>query len=148
MKYLCFVIAMMVFSAGAFAQGDTLVVKLKSGTVEKIAVSNIKTIKFENVTSVDENNNFSNDAKNFPNPFSEGTTIEFEIETSGNVEVIIYDNNGNQLRTLNCENCHAGRNQLNWDTKNQKGETVPSGVYYYEIRTNKKTFAKQMLKVR
>ncbi len=149
MKPIIILLFLFAVGYGATAQSDTLQIKLKNGDIEKIAVTDIKLIKFENVPSgIEENWNIQAGAKNFPNPFSEGTTIEFEMENPGTVEVIIYDNGGNLIQTLTCENCPPGKNQWNWDTRNKKGETVPSGIYYYEIRTDKKTFAKQMLKVR
>ena len=73
------------FAAGinSYAQSDTLLIKLKNGTVEKIAVSQIKKIQFENVTSAVEDaasNNSLQVKGNYPNPFEENTNIEFEIK--------------------------------------------------------------------
>ena len=64
------------------AQSDTLVINLKNGNTEKIAVSQIQKIQFENVTSVKEPQTVNSNLQlsgNYPNPFAEQTNIEFEI---------------------------------------------------------------------
>ena len=139
---------LLLLSYQCYAQTDLLIVRLKSGVTDTLKVSEINSIKFENVTAVSEAKTAFTDPKNFPNPFSESTTIEFELARSGDVEILIYDNTGNVIRKLNCSDCQAGINTLNWDTKNQKGDAVPSGIYYYEIRQSNNIFLKQMIKVR
>ena len=152
MKYIFSIFLLfLAYSYQVIAQDDILLINLKNGPTDTIPVSQIQKIQFENITTVKDKPTGTSHLSvegNYPNPFSEGTTIEFAIESGGTVEVIIYDNSGTLIQTLTCENCTAGKNQVNWDTRNQKGEPVPSGVYYYEIRTNKKTITKQMLKVR
>lgn len=130
-----------------YSQGDTLLINLKNGTTEKIALKEIQKIIFVNATFIEESKPVQAEVKNFPNPFSGVTTIAFETEIPGTVEVKIYDFTGNLVRKLICENCPAGENQLMWDTKNQFGETVPVGVYFYEIRANKRYTTRQMIKV-
>jgi hypothetical protein len=148
MKLFYLMFAFVVSSAGAFSQGDSLVIKLKSGGVEKIAISNIQSAKFENITSVEQKNELSSNSINFPNPFSDATTIVFDLEFPENVDILIYDNEGILVRNIKCENCSSGKNQINWDTKNNLGKPVPTGVYYYEIRTKNHTFSKQIIKVK
>ena len=93
MKFLCAIIILFLcLSFESNAQGDTLVINLKNNRVEKILISQIQKIQFENVTAVEEQSKLSNSlavAGNYPNPFAEQTNIEFEIGSSGNVEVII-----------------------------------------------------------
>ena len=148
MKLLYLLIAFVVLSIGTYAKGDSLVIKLKSGEVEKIAISNIRSAKFENITSVESNNEISSNSINFPNPFSEGTIIEFDLEFPQAVDVLIYDNSGIIVRNIKFENCSSGKNQINWDAKNNLGKAVPTGVYYYEIRTKNNTYSKQIIKVK
>lgn len=135
----------------AGAQTDTLLINLKNGSTEKIAVTDIQKIVFENVTGVEDLPEQSNNLTlkgNFPNPFSEGTTIEFEIERPGAVEIVIYDNAGEKIRKLTCTDCHAGSNQLQWDCRNEKGTRVQSGAYFYEVRFGGEVLSKKMLIVR
>ena len=96
--------------SNSFAQTDTLVITLKNKTVEKIAISQIQKMQFENVTAVDDQSKQSSGLSlngNYPNPFGEQTSIEFEIENSGSVEIFIFDNSGKQIQKLQCNNCQS-----------------------------------------
>lgn len=151
---LCFVVIMLyIFFNGidSKAQGDTLIIKLKNNQIEKIAVSQIQKIQFENVTSVEEQSNHSNELNikgNYPNPFVDRTSIEFEIALPGNVEIIIYDNSGNQIQKLECSNCQSGKNTLDWNCRDEKNNRVVSGTYYYEVRFNNKIQSQKMILVK
>lgn len=119
------------------SQSDSLVINLKNGQVEKVAISQISTILFENVTTVEElisNSKGLIIKGNYPNPFTEQTSIEFEIASAGNIEISIYDNSGKLIRTLKCENCHSGKNNLQWNSLDNNNNKVQNGVYYYEVR--------------
>ncbi|MBI5326285.1 MAG: T9SS type A sorting domain-containing protein [Ignavibacteriae bacterium] len=148
MKFL--LIALIIFFVPFFqskAQSDTLVITLKDSTV-KIAVSQIQKIIFNNDTIVGVPNNNSNNFSvkgNYPNPFNEQTNIEFEIQKPGNVYIIIYDNNGVQIQKLECLNCQAGRNILQWDCLDKNNKRVSNGVYYYEVHFGIEVQAKKML---
>ena len=129
------------------AQSDTLVITLKDSTV-KIAVSEIQKIVFNNDTIVgvrSEVTNIFSIKGNFPNPFSEQTNIEFEITTPGNVTVFIYHNKGTQIQKLECFNCQAGKNILQWNSLDKNGNRVQSGVYFYEVHFGDEVQAKKML---
>ena len=149
MKFRLILIAIgFAVSANCYAQSDTLLIKLKNGTVEKIAVSQIKKVQFENVTSAVEDaasNNSLQVKGNYPNPFEEKTNIEFEIESAGEVLIIIYDSKGNQIQTLECNNCQAGKNTLQWNGIDKAGNKASSGVYYYEVRYGKASQARKMI---
>ena len=144
-------ILMVLLGIKCSAQSDSLIIKLKNNQTEKIAVSQIQKIQFENVTAVDEQTKFSNSLtvrENYPNPFKEQTNIEFEIASTGNAEVIIYDNSSNQIQKLVCENCQAGKNTLLWNCTDMKNNRVNSGVYYYEVRFNNEIQSKKMILIK
>ena len=149
MKFRLILIAIgFAVSANCYAQSDTLLIKLKNGTVEKIAVSQIKKVQFENVTSAVEDaasNNSLQVKGNHPNPFEEKTNIEFEIESAGEVQITIYDSKGNQIQTLECNDCQAGKNTLQWNGIDKAGNKALSGVYYYEVRYGKEVLSKKMI---
>ena len=152
MKFRLILIAIgFAVSANCYAQSDTLLIKLKNGTVEKIAVSQIKKVQFENVTSAVEDaasNNSLQVKGNYPNPFEEKTNIEFEIESAGEVLIIIYDSKGNQIQTLECNDCQAGKNTLQWKGIDKAGNKALSGVYYYEVRYGKEVLSKKMIVIK
>ncbi|MEI6089296.1 MAG: T9SS type A sorting domain-containing protein [bacterium] len=152
MKFLLTaIIVLFAYSYCLDAQTDTLVIKLKNNQIDKIAVSKIRTIKFENVTSVNEstkNDSGLSVAGNYPNPFQEQTNIEFEIASIGDVTVIIYDNSGKQIQKLECNNCQIGKNTLPWNCFDKNNNRVESGVYYYEVRFNSEVQSKKMILVK
>jgi len=72
-------------------------------------------------------------SENYPNPFNPTTTIEFAIPVAGNVELVIYNINGQKVRTLVNETKDAGFYKVMWDGRNEIDETVSSGIYLYRL---------------
>jgi hypothetical protein len=72
-------------------------------------------------------------AQNYPNPFNPSTLIRFGLVERGNVQVQIYNHLGQVVRTLAEEEFAAGWHELSWDGRNQSGEAVASGVYFYRL---------------
>jgi len=70
-----------------------------------------------------------------PNPLSGSTTIAFSLASPGEAEVVIYDVNGKQLRTLAGSTMAAGEHRLTWDGTDQAGHRLASGVYWVQVRT-------------
>jgi hypothetical protein len=138
-------------SLNILAQSDTLIVRLKNGQTEKIAINQIQKIQFENILAVRESSSTNSKlsiAGNYPNPFSEKTSLEFEIANSGSIEIIIYDNSGKIIQTLKCENCQAGKSALQWDCMDLNNNRVQSGVYYYEVRFGSDVQSRRMILIR
>lgn len=131
------------------AESDTLVIKQKNNKIEKIALSQIKKIKFESLSNVEDEitNRFSylKIKDNYPNPFAEQTSIEFEISSAGTVVLFIYDNKGIIKRRIVCENCNKGINIINWNCTDDNGNYLQNGIYYYEIHYGKFIQTKKML---
>lgn len=79
--------------------------------------------------------------QNYPNPFNPETWIPYQLSEAANVIVHIYDSIGRLVRALNIGQQPAGiyvskERAAYWDGKNEMGETVASGVYYYSIKAN------------
>ncbi|MEQ9264698.1 MAG: LamG-like jellyroll fold domain-containing protein [Balneolaceae bacterium] len=70
--------------------------------------------------------------QNFPNPFNPSTTIKFDLPESGNVTLKVFDITGRLVANLVDETKTAGRYQVNFNASN-----LASGIYLYELRTNK-----------
>jgi hypothetical protein len=71
--------------------------------------------------------------QNYPNPFNPTTQIEYQLPVAGSVKLTIYNTRGQEVRALVNDNQSAGYYNVTWDSKNNNGETVASGVYYYRI---------------
>lgn len=63
--------------------------------------------------------------QNYPNPFNPVSTIKFDIRTSGNVSMKVFDVLGNEVVTLVNEVKNAGRHEVEFNAGN-----LPSGVYF------------------
>ena len=81
----------------------------------------------------------------YPNPFSAYTNIEFEMASSGNAEIKIFNQVGMQIQTLKYNNCKAGKNTLQWNCSDKNGIAVPSGIYYFEVIFGKEMLVKKMI---
>jgi hypothetical protein len=83
--------------------------------------------------------------QNYPNPFTYSTTIEFDLAEPKHVSVIIYDMNGNQVKSLVNNKYTAGNYKLNWDGTNESGTQVSSGMYFYILMTDNVKISKKMI---
>ena len=77
---------------------------------------------------------------NYPNPFNPETWIPYQLSKPTDVTLRIYAVNGTLVRTLALGHQPAGIYQNRsraayWDGKNQYGEPVASGVYFYTLST-------------
>jgi len=70
---------------------------------------------------------------NFPNPFNPSTRISFALPEPSTVKLTIYDVRGRVVRRLSNEHFEAGRHEVPWDGKNDAGDDVSSGIYFYEF---------------
>ena len=85
--------------------------------------------------------------QNYPNPFNPETWIPYQLSEAGKVVISIYDVNGHLVRKLDLGNKEAGiyatkEKAVYWDGRNESGERVSSGVYFYQIQSDK--FSKVM----
>ncbi len=86
--------------------------------------------------------------QNFPNPFNAETIIEYSLPQAGRVEIAVYNILGQRVRTLVDEFQTAGRKRVAWDGRNNRGEEVSSGIYFYRIEAGELTKTKKMLLLR
>jgi hypothetical protein len=69
-----------------------------------------------------------------PNPFSETTSIAYSVPSGGGlVDIVVYDVNGREVRSLVCERMVGGAGHAVWDGLDNAGERVASGVYFTKL---------------
>lgn len=83
--------------------------------------------------------------QNFPNPFNPATTIEYDLASSGHVDLAIYNVMGKRIRTLVLGNQRAGFKSVQWNSDNDLGHPVSAGLYFYTLRTTEGFLTKKML---
>ena len=72
-------------------------------------------------------------SRNYPNPFNPSTTIEFELPQPSDVTLKVYNLLGQEVITLVDEERPAGYFAAEWDRRNDFGNTVSSGIYFYRF---------------
>jgi len=87
-------------------------------------------------------------AQNYPNPFNPATTIRFRLHERQKVRLMVFDLHGKLVKTLADEEFASGEQAITWDSRDQQGQTVASGVYFYELAAGNKIERKKMTLVR
>jgi hypothetical protein len=98
--------------------------------------------------------NYSLDA-NYPNPFNPSTTIPFQAGSRklgagspSHTTLKIYNILGQLVRTLVDEEKVSGNYKIIWDGKDNSGEEVGSGIYFYQLKTEEYSATKKMVLLR
>lgn len=71
--------------------------------------------------------------QNFPNPFNPETTIPYALPEDGRITLVIYNALGQAVRTLVDGNVPADSYSVRWDSRDDAGRIVSSGVYFYRL---------------
>ena len=87
---------------------------------------------------------------NYPNPFNPETWIPYQLAEPAEVTLNIYDMNGQLVRRLAVGHQAAGMYQsrsraVYWNGRNQFGESVASGLYFYTLTADDFTGTRRML---
>jgi hypothetical protein len=88
--------------------------------------------------------------QNYPNPFNPETWIPYQLAESGNVTISIYNLKGELIRTIKLGRKEAGsylskEKSAHWDGRNETGERVANGIYFYAMRANGFKATKKMV---
>ena len=86
--------------------------------------------------------------QNYPNPFNPETKITFQFPQASQVTLRIFNILGKEIKTLVNEQYQAGKHTVNWDGKDNLGNVVSSGIYFYQLRAGNFTQAKKMILLR
>ncbi|MDE0466048.1 MAG: VWA domain-containing protein [Candidatus Poribacteria bacterium] len=89
-------------------------------------------------------------AQNYPNPFNPETWIPYQLSEPTDVSIQIYDSSGHLVRTLDIGVKTAGAYRTRsraayWDGKNEIGERVANGTYFYTLRTPEFSATRRMV---
>jgi uncharacterized Ntn-hydrolase superfamily protein len=71
--------------------------------------------------------------QNYPNPFNPSTTISYSLAQRAYVSMKIHDMLGREIRTLIAGDQAAGSHRTEWDGFDERGNRVPSGIYFYTL---------------
>ena len=87
---------------------------------------------------------------NYPNPFNPETWIPYQLAESAEVTLTIYDMSGQLIRRLAVGHRAAGMYRSRgraayWNGRNQLGESVASGLYFYTLTAGEFSGTRRML---
>ncbi len=85
---------------------------------------------------------------NFPNPFNPETVIVYQIPKRTNVQIRIFNILGQSVRSLLNKIQAPGKYFVTWDGKNDSGQIMPSGIYFYQLKAGKFKATRRMLLLR
>ena len=83
--------------------------------------------------------------QNVPNPFNPSTTIDYRLPEAGDVQLVIYNLLGQEVRTLVRESMDAGFHSVVWDGTDEFGKQVASGIYIYRMSAADFTQVQRMM---
>lgn len=91
--------------------------------------------------------------QNYPNPFNPETWIPYQLPEAGRVVVRIYDVMGRLVREMDLGEKEAGyylerSRAAYWDGRNDLGEEVSSGVYFYQVEAGRFSEVRRMVIMR
>ena len=87
---------------------------------------------------------------NYPNPFNPEAWIPYQLANDADVTLTVYDMKGTPVRRFDLGYQAAGfyidrTNAAYWDGRNEHGETVASGVYFYQLDAGDYTALRRMV---
>ena len=83
--------------------------------------------------------------QNYPNPFNPTTTIQYSLQDDVHVRLSVFNVLGQEVRSLVNETQAAGQRSIQWNGRNEAGQLVPSGMYYYRIDAGNFSMVRSML---
>ena len=72
--------------------------------------------------------------QNYPNPFNPVTTIPFDIVSTDQIRLSIYNIKGEMVRSLVNSNLDPGSYNIRWNGKTDSGINMPAGMYFIELK--------------
>jgi glycosidase len=151
-------------SAGSLETGDhTLINLLVPGDTLNITVSpayeiiglsmdgyEVAIYEFSSTTGVESGHGSLPDAgfrlgQNYPNPFNPSTTISFVLPRESHVTLSIFDIRGRPVKTVRDEIVPEGHREVVWDGRDELGNGVSSGIYFYRLTAGEQTLTKKMV---
>jgi len=97
-------------------------------------------------TAVDEDNNYAEYIKVYPNPFENLTRISYDMKDIRHreINISIYNIKGELVKSF----YHVGnRNEVMWSGKDNLGRDVKSGIYFYKIKTKSVNIINKIIKL-
>lgn len=86
--------------------------------------------------------------QNVPNPFNPSTEIRFRLEQSSVAELAVYNVLGQKIKILVTGSLPKGEHVAVWDGRDERGQALSSGVYFYRLRTENQVLTRRMVLIK
>jgi hypothetical protein len=83
-----------------------------------------------------------------PSPARTNTVIKFGLPRAGQVSLAIYDLVGRRIRGLEDRKLEAGRHEVTWDLRDDRGIQVPAGTYFVKLRTRESALTSTVIRIK
>ncbi len=85
---------------------------------------------------------------NVPNPFNAETLIRFDLPSAETVSLDVFNALGQKVRTLVQGRIAAGSHQMRWDSRDERGQTMATGPYFYRLIAGNQVQTQRMMLVK
>ena len=131
--------------------GDTETIKIRASVngLDPV-VFTVNPAQVDDAPSAQPQSNVTALLANYPNPFNPETWIPYRLAKASEVVLVIFASNGQVIRRLELGHQSAGIYQsrsraVYWDGKNEHGEPVASGLYFYTLTAGEFTATRRMV---
>lgn len=83
--------------------------------------------------------------QNRPNPFTAGTELQIGLPHASRVDIAVYDIAGKRVRSMTLKDVPAGWKRVSFDGRDNRGNPLASGVYFYRVSAAGKTITNKMV---
>ena len=133
--------------------GDgTLAIHLKSLSGRKLVVRNsVLDLMYREAMPTDVGEGHSYEPRNFslrgnfPNPFNPATEIQYSLQKTSDVQIEIFNIQGQRVRSMLLPAQDAGLHTVTWDGTDRLRQRVASGVYLYRVKVGDDTEVRKMV---
>jgi flagellar hook assembly protein FlgD len=84
-------------------------------------------------------------AQNYPNPFTDATTIRFDLPREVHVRLTVYNMLGRPVSTLVDKPLNAGSHEVAWAPTDGGGDRMPPGLYIYRLEAGDFRLSRSMV---
>ncbi|MBN2410756.1 T9SS type A sorting domain-containing protein [candidate division KSB1 bacterium] len=86
--------------------------------------------------------------QNFPNPFNASTTFKFNMPEQSSITIKVFNTLGQEVKTLVDKNYGPGFHEIVWDGRDNSGQFVTSGLYFYKMQAGDFMEIKKLIIIR
>jgi hypothetical protein len=112
------------------------------GAVGVVVSQSVTSLPNDNIPGATKNFKLE---QNYPNPFNPSTKIDFSVSSDEKVKIQIFNSNGELLTTLINSELETGNHSITWNGRDNNGNLVSSGIYFYQLQVGNLTEAKKMI---